>query len=344
MNRLFVGAQENKRVQPSSTTRRSVTLIKWGVGVVLLAALLIWNGNGAKAVAHFSSLRAQHVFVLVALSFAMNWVSAVKWGAILRSRGTNLSISRLTSLYLVGKFFSNFLPSMIGGDVARILLLGRQIGSNAQATASVLIERFTGLIAVASLTILAVAARPTLVQEPLVAATVIAAAAVLLAGGALLMTTRIPNVIELWLARSKRLAAIAGKLQTLHRELHAFEPRDRIFIVALAYSVTFYAVATVSLYMSLRVVGAEVSYLDVALFTPIIFLLTAIPVSINNIGWWEWCVSILLLQSGAEMSQGVAAAITMRAATLCVSLVGGLLFLLGAGASVREPGDPLSRR
>jgi hypothetical protein len=29
----------------------------------------------------------------------------------------------------------------------------------------------------------------------------------------------------------------------------------------------------------------------------------------------------------------------MRAAALCVSLVGGLLFLLGAGASVNEPGE-----
>ena len=41
--------------------------------------------------------------------------------------------------------FSNFSPSMIGGDVARVVMSSRETGSGSRAAASVLIERFTGL-------------------------------------------------------------------------------------------------------------------------------------------------------------------------------------------------------
>jgi glucose uptake protein GlcU len=52
-----------------------------------------------------------------------------------------------------------------------------------------------------------------------------------------------------------------------------------------------------------------------------------IPVSPNNIGWWEWCFSVLLLDAGATAAEGLAVALTLRAATMSVSLLGGLLFL-----------------
>ena len=62
---------------------------------------------------------------------------------ILRERGVGLPFSRLFVLYLIGKFFNNFMPSMVGGDITRILLLGRQIGSQSRSAASVILERFT---------------------------------------------------------------------------------------------------------------------------------------------------------------------------------------------------------
>jgi glucose uptake protein GlcU len=52
-----------------------------------------------------------------------------------------------------------------------------------------------------------------------------------------------------------------------------------------------------------------------------------IPVSPNIIGWWEWCFSVLLVDAGATIAEGLAVALTMRAVTMAVSVVGGLLFL-----------------
>jgi uncharacterized protein (TIRG00374 family) len=74
------------------------------------------------------------------------FTGVAKWHILLKSQGFHVSIWRLYALYMVGKFFNNFLPSNVGGDVVRGYELGKSIDSGADSMASVFMERFTGLI------------------------------------------------------------------------------------------------------------------------------------------------------------------------------------------------------
>lgn len=317
-------------------SRRSLKLAQLVLGAVLLVALAAWDGNGQRALVLLAGLRPEPVGLLLMLSLSMNWLSAVKWGIILRARGVDIPLLRLTSLYLAGKFFSNFLPSMIGGDVARIVLLGRHTGSPAQAAVSVFMERFTGLITVAALAVGASLVRPARLHQPLVAVTVAGAAFLCLVAGLFVVAPEWAHRLAARVSSWSGVGKPAALLDRLYRELSAFQREYRLWGATLLCSVAFYALASLSLYTSCRAVGFGVSYLSIALLTPIIFLVTAIPVSVNNLGWWEWCVSVLLLESGADMAQGLAAGVVMRAVSLCVSLAGGALFALGAHGPLGE--------
>ncbi len=310
------------------TSHILVTPAKLILGVGLLIALFVWKDNGRKAIDLLSNVQLGYLAVLVALSLLLNWISAAKWGLILRERGIEISLFRLGVLYLIGKFFNNFTPSMVGGDFTRIALLGRQIGSNAQSATSVFLERFTGIVALVGLALSFSLINFRLLHEPLIA-TIIG----LISLGCIVIAALFfgPG----WHARfSQTLESLpavrraARKLGVLYAEVSFFRNRYRLLAVALIYSGIFYLLASVSVYFSCRAIGFFPAFLDVALITPIIFLVTSIPVSPNNIGWWEWCVSVLLVEVGAEMAQGLTAGLILRAVTLCVSLVGGILFLL----------------
>ena len=59
-----------------------------------------------------------------------------------------MGFPRLLRAYWIGNFLSNYLPSNIGGDVARVLVL-RHAAGVAPLAGSVLVERLTGVAALA---------------------------------------------------------------------------------------------------------------------------------------------------------------------------------------------------
>lgn len=312
----------------SSIRRRALATVKLLLGIGLLAMLLLWRDNALKVYELLAGFDSKYLFALMAVGLVLRAVSAVKWWILLRGRGLRLSLARLLGLHFIGQFFSNFLPSMIGGDLTKIYLLGRQINSQSQSAASVFVDRFTGLLALIILVFAFSLINYQPLREPLI-------------GLSLALTIVGCAILIIVLAYGRRLSKWGGRLAhvrivnmamnliaVFYEELRAYRVRYGTLAAAFACSLVFYFLTSLSIYLSCRAVGYFPSFLDVALVTPIIFLATIVPVSPSNIGWWEWCVSLLLSEIGADMAEGVMVALTMRAVSAALSLIGGVLFLM----------------
>ncbi|NWF38798.1 flippase-like domain-containing protein [Mariprofundus sp. NF] len=76
--------------------------------------------------------------------------SAIRWAWLARGLGLTVSISKKVQLYFLGMFLSLFLPSIIGGDVARGWLLAKgKEKAGWLAAASVILERLNGVAGLA---------------------------------------------------------------------------------------------------------------------------------------------------------------------------------------------------
>jgi hypothetical protein len=302
-------------------------IVKLTISAALIYALFREEGFGMRALRLLLDVRWQALLSLITLSLLVNWVSAVKWFLILRSRGAELSLTRLFGVYLIGKFFSNFAPGMIGGDMMRAVIIGRSLGSYAQAAASILLERFTGLVALLLLAAVTVLALPAggnaALQLSVMAALTVGTAAIVLV---FLDTGR--NLLFRVIAPLPGGQRITSKLASLHAEMAFMVASRNVLFATLALSVVFYTLAGIALHMSCLAVSAHPNPLDVAIATPAIYLVTTIPVSLNNIGWWEWVVGLFLRDAGLTIAAGIAVGLLMRAVSLCVSLIGGVLFLV----------------
>ena len=87
------------------------------------------------------------IFLLIVLNYV---VSSIRWKQLLitkdKTTKNNISVRYLTSLYFIGSFFNNFMPTSMGGDVFKIYALGKKIKDNALAFTSTFMERFTGMV------------------------------------------------------------------------------------------------------------------------------------------------------------------------------------------------------
>jgi uncharacterized protein (TIRG00374 family) len=305
------------------------TIAKIVFGVALIAGLLLWQDNGKKIIGILANFQVEYLAALLFLQVLLNGVSSMKWRLFLQDRGVQISLAILFKLYLIGRFFNNFLPSMVGGDVTRSYLLGRRIKSQAASAASVTLERATGVIALTVLAIFFAMLNPSAFRNPIVVVTILGAA-IACAGAVLVFASQRAG------ARVERMldgrgGRIAPKILRLVEEIGQYRGRREVLWWAFGYSCLFQLLAGINVYVASLSIDFHPALLDVLVVTPAILILAMIPVSPNNVGWWEWCFAVLLIDAGATPAEGLAVALTLRAVSWVTSLVGGVLFLFERG-------------
>ena len=94
-------------------------------------------------------------------------LASLRWQRIAEFGGGRLSAGRAVLYTLIGSFFSQVLPSTVGGDAARIWLLARDAGAWKNAIFSVLIDRIAGLIWLAVLVLFCLPWSLALIANPI---------------------------------------------------------------------------------------------------------------------------------------------------------------------------------
>lgn len=314
-------------VKNLSKRSRVLFSLKLGLGITLLAALLLWNDNWRRVLEAFANAQPYYLIPFLGIVFPMLGASCLKWGLFLREQGIRIPFYRLFSLYMIGSFFNNFLPSMVGGDVVRAYVLGRQIDSHTRSIASVVLERITGMVALVSLAGVFFLFNPDLRKEPIVAISIL-----LMGGGcaALLVVLWKPELVR-WLLGPfyayPRLAGLPAKLMRLHDQISIFKDKPTLVLKTMAYSYAFHLLAGVNVYLGALVLDVSLSLSHAIVLTPIIVLVASIPITVNGLGVWEWAFSVYLAQTGLQLEHGLAVALILRAKNILVSLFGGLIFL-----------------
>lgn len=316
--------------------KRVLAPLKLAFGFGLLAVLILWGDNAERLLHLSKSISLADIFWLCMISLLLNWISCLKWGLFLEERGFRVSQMRLLGLYFVGKFFSNFIPTTIGGDITRTYLLGRQIRSQSQSLASVFLERATGFAALIILAILFAAVNVRLLFEPKIGVSLAAVTAAFTASLLVLLNRGLLAWLRSRCGSIPQADALLQKISKVQDDILYFRAKPALLAKAMAYSFAFHLMTCVNVYMACAAIKIYPAFLDLAVITPIILLLNVLPVSPNNIGWWEWTFSFLLVEAGTGPAEGLAVGLILRAITLLSSLAGGVVFLFERDYSRRD--------
>jgi glycosyltransferase 2 family protein len=263
-------------------------------------------------------------------------VSTIKWQRLVRVSCGPLPFLPLLRAYWIGSFLSNYLPSNVGGDVVRVLVL-RPWARVETLASSVLIERLTGVAALAliSATCLGIrAVEPTKLNIALwllVAAIigglalVFAAGSRLIRGGAALMA-RLPSLFR----------KVSAKVDRFGEAVAVFRGTPGELVIAGLWSLVFYGILVLFQFMLLRAVGSTITLADTALVAPLVPLVSLLPITANGLGLTEGAIVLFYTQMGVPPEQAFAAALLRRLVTIGTSLPGGL-FWMSTGATAGVP-------
>jgi len=328
-------------VKPSPGGRVSLGLIlRLAVSVALLGyvvRLVAWRDVAAR----WPEMSGTHLLLLLLMAPVSVGLSVWKWRILLRSRGARVPSRRLFGLYVTGQFYSQVLPSSVGGDVVRGCLLQRELSPETSAFASIFIERLTGLVSLVVLGGTAVAATPGLRGDPVLLGLTLLA---LLAAAGLVVAAGLPACGRLvGRIAGERPAArrIVEKLERFHASLRVYRERPAVLAASIVLSFAFYAGTMCAFYFAVRAAGYDLRFWQVAVVVPVAQLAAMLPISLNGIGMVEWVFTVAFGALGLPPAAGLSAALLVRVrnvvwAALGYALVGGGRVKSSQNVFVRE--------
>lgn len=256
----------------------------------------------------------------------VNLISAYKWYLLSCAQNLGAGYWRIFVYYVVGQFYNMFLPTSVGGDVVRSYQLGKFSGRQADALASVFVERYTGV-----LTLLVVASMAVLTQLARFNQTFILLCLLLFAIGLGLIAWAVldPRPYQwcrgLAVSHYARLESAFLKLDKLVLSIEVYRDQRQVLLVAFINSIAFYFAAAVNVYLCALAFSVNVQFIDVLIATPIIMLIMNIPFSFGNIGFMEFGYSSMFALMGYAPELGLSIAILMRLKSLFDAALGGIL-------------------
>ena len=276
------------------------------LALALLIVLLEEEGDGKL----FSALRRVSIGYFLAAVVALSisrLFAAARWHILLKSAGVEIPFLRSIMLTFTGNFSSNFLPTTIGGDVAR-LAGAMQLGyDRAVCVASLVADRLIGLAGMSLA--LPLGLIPVLSLGNGVSQSVALSA---LFQKGMDFAKRTFDSFSIWL---KKPLALSGSMLATFGNM--------VFIY-------------LAVYLLLLGIDHHVSYWLVAGLYTLTYFVTLVPISINGLGVQELSMTFLLTQlGGLSPSESATVALLTRLLFIITSLPGAF-FLPSILAAMNE--------
>ncbi|HVT29590.1 MAG TPA: flippase-like domain-containing protein [Lacipirellulaceae bacterium] len=273
-------------------------------------------------------------FVLFAWCYyaLCQWISAYRWQVLLRAKDVHVPLSELFSFYMIGMFINNFMPGSIGGDVAKSYYLFKRTRKLEITVVSVFLERFTGLLGLCLLAVIALAVGYQYLHSPMVIASVVGSAVILVLIVVVLwqlpnLAAKIPLVSRIVPQRIRESAS------ELYTALASYRHHVPTLFVAIAISTilqlmlaAYYAIASIAM-------GIPISLVYFLLFLPAVTLVSLIPLSLGGLGIRETAMVVLFGAAGISQPDVMAVSLTIHIINTILSLWGGILLLQGRKSS-----------
>lgn len=309
--------------QPPGPRAVTKLVARIAVTIVLLAAVT-WRLDLAAVARKASRLDARWTAAAFVVVFAAVAISAWKWGLVLASRRRPLPYRRLLRHYLVGLFFNNVLPTTVGGDTVRAWEAARDTGDVPEAVGSVITER---LVAGAALGVTALLGLPFVEVTPRLLALV---ASFLLIDLALVAAFLVPRVAER-VATSvlpRGLAGVRGTVSATVGVVRESLRAPRLFAQLFVLSVGFQLLVAAVNMCLFEAMGVPVPLARCVVYTPMIFTITMLPVSLSGLGVREAAYVYFFGQTGVAQADAVAASLLFFVVVALASLPGAPLFAM----------------
>jgi uncharacterized protein (TIRG00374 family) len=307
----------------------------WIRGLLTLAVLTIiaFKIDLQSTGAVLMRLRLDAALAVLALLALDRAVMIWRWIILLRARGTAITTTSATWIYLVSAFVGGFLPAGVGADVARVYSLAQRTARGTDAVASVAVDRLLGLLSIVVMGTIGalIAGRQIEGLPPYLLPTI--TIVVLVANLALLWSDRIFAVS----AEGRVATGVARRLIKLSTALGQYRGHRSALWAVAGLSIVVQVLRILQAYLLGLGIGIDVPFSYYLLFMPIGLIALLLPISISGIGAPQGIIVWLLQPAGVPAPDALALSTLIVLSGIVANLPGAWLYLRARAHPAGEP-------
>ena len=264
-----------------------------------------------------------------------------RWWILLKGHGFQVRYGQVFFITYAGAFFNNFLPGSVGGDLTKAILAASGEERKAAIAGTVILDRLIGLGVMIVLGAICLtpnvgkfwhSAKP---GDRQIVYLIYGLAGALLVGYLLYFSPPVRRLVERLPFRK-----VTSELDGVFR---AAKEKKKLVLASAGISLVSQACLIMVIYglaVAMGIRGAELWMFFV--FEPIIFITTAIPLSVGGWGVQEYIYEQLFSGfGGIDGNQAIALSVLYKLSLILITIPGGMLFAMGATrrpAAAKEPG------
>ena len=306
----------------ASRPRRWITLLKLAATLTIFAVIASCVDLG-EMLEKMREFPLRLIGLVLLLWIAQFFLSVCKWDQLLKVHGLQYSYAALSRWYAIGYFYNQLLPSIIGGDGYRIFKTMRNGRHRACAVLPVFLERLSGIAALWTL------GTVSAVVDWSLSGNVFSYWAMIVGGGclgvgllglAVWCGTQWHQRVLAWRRTPNVLRVLAE-----HSAEYLQHP-VRCFWAGLI-SFVFHGGRGLIYWILLWGLDVPIGILPVLVVLAATTVISMLPISLGGYGLIEGSFMACMLYYGVDPEAALTAMLVMRATTLPIAAVGGLLGL-----------------
>ncbi|NWF52928.1 MAG: flippase-like domain-containing protein [Nitrospirae bacterium] len=279
-------------------------ILKFSVSLVLIYIVL--SKTGPELV--YSTMKNMNplafISALILYLFAQ-FISTLRWRLLISE---NIGIRKLFSIYLIGSFFNNLLPGLIGGDAVKGFYLYKTIGKGNLSFASIFMDRYIGF---STLILICMAAYPFGYSY--------------LKGSSLIWT--FPIIVLMFVTASLFFFGLhVGRrimfLSEIYSYFYSYREKKLLILKTLLLSLIIQISGILSVYILAIGLSKNIPFLACLMFLPLIIMFTAIPISISGVGVREGAFILFFGLIGIKSDVAIAISLSWFLTGVTVNLLG----------------------
>lgn len=268
------------------------------------------------------------VLLLAFLIFFLSYLLCLlRWQMLLKAIDINLPLKRVIISFSGGVFFNLFLPSTIGGDLMRSIDLARYTKKTKEVVATVLLDRLSGYLGLAILTIIAIFLGWRFVQD----FSVLSSVAMILLLLVIIMLALFNNYFY---SRINKIfgrfgaGGIMESIKKLHHQIYLFRNHTDMIWKNILLSFLIQAISPVTFYYIALAIGIKINPVYFFVFLPIIGAITLLPISIGGLGLRDAVTIFFFAKAGVIKDLAFSMSLISFFFIVIYGAVGGLIYVL----------------
>ena len=301
-------------------------ILRFAVSFGLLLLLLWIMRKDAKEVMDILKNSNKLIFLsAVGLNMLLSVAASYRLKLLMRGQNVKLLIKDAVYLTFIGYFYNNFLPTAIGGDIAKAHYASRKTNNRIASYAAVLADRILGLVSTLLIALLGLLFIGKSMDNKLIVWAVLFVFILTVVMISILLKKN-NNFQEVIPEKNGMIHALKTKALKLYAAINLYRNKPRLLMEGIGISLILQSMAIYSTYLFILCIGGNIPLFRLFLIIPLVWAVSMLP-SLNGLGVREGAfVYFLKGYMGAE--KAFALSLLWLGLIMLYSVIGGIFQLL----------------